>query len=201
MGRKLLAGILGGIAFFAWSSLAHVVLPLGQTGIQEIPNEPAVTSAMKANIPADGLYFFPGTGLPATATHSQKMAAMKDMGPKLKAGPVGILVYHPVGQDALTLRPLLTEFATNVVQVLLAVVLLGQTSLTSFGARWRFITLAGMLAAISTNISYWTFYGFPGNYTLAYILMIAVGFVCAGLVAAAIVKPGAGMPLAKAAGA
>src|SRR5215472_17387426 len=199
MGRKLLAGILGGIAFFAWSSLAHVVLPLGQTGIQEIPNEQAVTSAMKANIPADGLYFFPGTGLPATATRSQKMAAMKDMGPKLNAGPVGILVYHPVGQDALTLRPLLTEFVTNVVQVLLAVVLLGQTSLTSFGARWRFITIAGTLAAISTNISYWTFYGFPGNYTLAYILMIAVGLVCAGLVAAAIVKPGAGMPVAMAA--
>lgn len=79
------------------------MLPLGQTGLQEIPNEQAVTSSMKANITQDGLYFFPGTGLPPTATQSQRMAAMKDMGPKLKAGPVGLLVYHPVGQDALTL--------------------------------------------------------------------------------------------------
>ncbi len=201
MVRKLLAGILGGLVFFAWSSLAHVVLPLGQTGIQEIPNEQAVTSSMKANIAADGLYFFPGTGLPPTATHSQKMAAMKDMAPKLKVGPVGILVYHPVGQDALTLRPLLTELATNIVQVLLAVFLLGQTSLAAFGARWRFMTVAGVLAAISTNISYWTFYGFPGNYTVAYMCIIAMGFVVAGLVAAAMVKPGKGMPLAQAAGA
>src|SRR5215467_3560596 len=195
MGRKLLAGILGGLAFFAWSSLAHVVLPLGQTGIQEIPNEQTVTSSMKANINADGMYFFPGTGLPATATNSEKMAAMKDLGPKLKAGPTGILVYHPVGGDALSLRPLLTELGTNIVQVLLAVFLLGQTTLASFGARWRFVTVAGVLAAISTNISYWTFYGFPGNYTLAYICIIAMGFVCAGLVVAAMMKPGAGMPV------
>jgi hypothetical protein len=88
MVRKLLAGILGGLAFFAWSSIAHVVTGLGETGIQEIP-----------------------------------------------------------------------------------------------------------------NVSYWTFYGFPGDYTLAYICIIAMGFVVAGLVAAAMVKPGKGMPVAKAAGA
>ncbi len=191
MVRKLLAGVLGGLAFFVWSFVAHVVTGLGETGIQEIPNEQAVVSSMKANIQADVLYFFPGYGLPATATHSQKMAAMKDNAPKLKAGPVGILIYHPAGQDALSLRPLLTELGTNIVQVLLAVFLLGQTSLASFAARWRFITVAGVLAAISTNISYWTFFGFPGNYTMAYICIIAMGFVCAGLVAAAMVKPSA----------
>jgi hypothetical protein len=194
MGRKLLAGILGGLAFFAWSSLAHVVLPLGQTGIQELPNGQTVIAAMKANISEDGLYFFPGTGLPPTATQSEKMAAMRDLQSKNYAGPVGILVYHPAKSLALDPGQLLTECATNIVQVLLAVILLGQTSLASFAARWRFVTVAGVLAAISTNVSYWTFYGFPGNYTVAYICIIAMGFVVAGLVAAAIVKPGAGMP-------
>jgi hypothetical protein len=196
--RKLLAGVLGGIAFFAWSSLAHVVLPLGQTGIQEIPNEQAVVSGMKANITQDGFYFFPGTGLPPTATQSEKMAAMRDLASK-GVGPVGILIYHPAKSTNLTPAQLLTEAGTNVVQVLLAVFLLGQTSLISFVARWRFITVAGVLAAISTNISYWTFYGFPGSYTLAYICTVAMGFVFAGLVAAALLKPGAGMPLASAA--
>ena len=37
--RVLIAGVLGGIAMFLWSSIAHMVLPLGMTGIQEIPNE------------------------------------------------------------------------------------------------------------------------------------------------------------------
>jgi hypothetical protein len=201
MVRKLLAGVLGGLAFFAWSTIAHVVTGLGETGIQEMPNEQAVLSSMKANIPADGFYFFPGYGLPPTATHSQRMAAMKDLASKHYVGPAGILIYHPAKSVTLSPSQLLTEAGTNIVQVLLAVFLLGHTSLASFVARWRFITVAGVLAAISTNISYWTFYGFPGNYTVAYMCIIAMGFVVAGLVAAAMVKPGAGIPSAKAAGA
>lgn len=189
MGRKILAGILGGIAFFAWSSFAHLATDLGQTGLSELPNEQAVVNDLKANITAPGLYFFPGYGLGPNATHSQKMAAMKDLAPRIKAGPIGLMVYHPTGYDALSPRQMLTELATNIVQVLLAVFLLGQTNITSFAARWRFITVAGVLAAISTNISYWNWYGFPGNYTVAYISVIAMGFVCAGLVAAALVKP------------
>ncbi|MGD0309188.1 MAG: hypothetical protein ABSC02_07855 [Acidobacteriota bacterium] len=35
--KIILAGVLGGIAMFAWSSLAHMVLPLAATGIGEIP--------------------------------------------------------------------------------------------------------------------------------------------------------------------
>lgn len=189
MGRKILAGILGGIAFFAWSSFAHLAIDLGQTGLSELPNEQAVVNDLKANITAPGLYFFPGYGLGPNATHSQKMAAMKDLAPRIKAGPIGLMVYHPTGYDALSPRQMLTELGTNIVQVLLAVFLLGQTTITSFAGRWRFVTVAGVLAAISTNISYWNWYGFPGNYTLAYISVIAMGFVCAGLVAAALVKP------------
>ncbi|HWG88955.1 MAG TPA: hypothetical protein VN679_14300 [Candidatus Acidoferrales bacterium] len=189
MGRKILAGILGGLAFFAWSSIAHLATDLGQTGLSELPNEQAVVNDLKANITAPGLYFFPGYGLGPNATHSQKMAAMKDLAPRIKAGPIGLMVYHPTGYDALSPRQMLTELATNIIQVLLAVFLLGQTSITSFAGRWRFITVAGILAAISTNVSYWNWYGFPANYTLAYISVVAMGFVCAGLVAAALVKP------------
>jgi hypothetical protein len=189
MGRKILAGILGGLAFFAWSSIAHLATDLGQTGLSELPNEQAVVNDLKANITAPGLYFFPGYGLRPNATHSQKMAAMKDLAPRIKAGPIGLMVYHPTGYDALSPRQMLTELATNIIQVLLAVFLLGQTSITSFAGRWRFITVAGILAAISTNVSYWNWYGFPANYTLAYISIVAMGFVCAGLVAAALVKP------------
>lgn len=200
MGRKLLAGILGGLAFFAWSSIAHLATGLGEVGLQDLPNEQAVLSNLKANIPADGFYFFPGTGIP-NPTHSQRMAAMQEKAASHYSGPGGILIFHPTQSLDLNPAKLLTEVGTNIVQVLLAVFLLGQTSLTSFAARWRFVTAAGVLAAISTNVSYWTFYGFPGNYTVAYICTVAMGFVFAGLVVAAMVRPGAGMSSGKAAGA
>lgn len=189
MGKKLLAGVLGGLAFFFWSYVAHDVLPLGKAGIKEIPNEQMVLSSMKANMPDSGLYFLPGLGLPENASRAQQAAAMEARMHKVETGPSGFLVYHPSLHFSFG-KALVIELGTNIFQVLLAVILLGQTNLISFGARWRFITIAGVLAALSTNISYWNWYGFPGSYTLAYIFTVAMGFVFAGLVAAAIAKPG-----------
>jgi hypothetical protein len=93
---------------------------------------------------------------------------------------------------------MLIELGTEMLQVFIAIVLLGQTRIYSFAGRWSFISLAGILAGISTNISYWNWYGFPGSYTLAYISVIVIGFMCAGLVAAAMVKPVAGSMAARA---
>ena len=189
MGKKILAAVLGGLAFFFWSYVAHDVLPLGKAGIKEIPNEQAVLASMKANMPEQGLYFLPGIGLPENATRAQQAAAMEARMRKVETGPSGLLVYHPSLNFSFG-KALVIELGTNILQVLLAVILLSQTNLTGFGARWRFLSLIGILAAISTNISYWNWYGFPTTYTLAYICTVALGFVIAGLVAAAIVKPG-----------
>jgi hypothetical protein len=188
MGKKLLAGVLGGLAFFLWSFVAHDVLPMGKAGIKEIPNEQAVLDSMKANMPENGLYLLPGLGVPEGATRAQQAAAMEARMHKVETGPSGLLAYHPALQFSFG-KALAVELGTNILQVLLAVILLGQTRIVNFVGRWRFITIAGCLAAISTNISYWNWYGFPGNYTLAYICTVAMGFVFAGVVAAAIVKP------------
>ena len=198
MGKKLLAAVLGGLAFFFWSFVAHDVLPLGKAGIKEIPNEQTVLGSMKAHMPEEGLYLLPGLGLPENATRTQQAAAMEARMHKVETGPSGLLAYHPALKFSFG-KALAVELGTNILQVLLAVILLAQTTLVSFVARWRFITIAGILAAISTNISYWNWYGFPGSYTLAYVCTVAMGFVFAGLVAAAIVKPGATITTAKAA--
>jgi hypothetical protein len=201
MGKKLLAGVLGGLAFFLWSFVAHDVLAMGKAGIKEIPNEQAVLDSMKANMPENGLYLLPGLGIPEGATRAQQAAAMEARMHKVETGPSGLLVYHPSLQFSFG-KALIVELGTNILQILLAVMLLSQTNLVNFAARWRFITLAGILAAISTNISYWNWYGFPGSYTVAYVCTVAMGFVFAGLIAAAIVKPGAAASTtAKAAGA
>ncbi len=62
--RILIAGILGGIVMFIWTSIAHMALPLGEAGINEIPNESAVLGAMQSSIgDKTGLYIFPGLGV------------------------------------------------------------------------------------------------------------------------------------------
>jgi hypothetical protein len=190
MKRIILASLLGGIAMFSWSAIAHMALPLGEAGIREIPNEPAVLSALQGNIAEQtGLYYFPGLGLGPNPTHEQRSEAMKNMATKLARHPTGLLMYHPAGSRPFMMgRFLLIEFATELLETFLVVYLLSQTRLTTFGARLGFFTFAGVLAAISTNISYWNWYGFPTVYTASYMFTQFVGFVCAGLVAALILK-------------
>lgn len=190
MKRIFLAGLLGGIAMFVWTSVAHLVLPLGMTGVQEIPNEAPVLAAMQSSLgPNHGLYFFPGTGLPADATMAQHRAAMQDYQKKLDANPSGILIYHPAGTQAMTGRQLGTEFLTEFLEALLAAFLLAQTRIAGFAGRVGFVLVAGIMAALTTNLPYWNWYGFPTNYTVAYAFTQTVGYLCAGMVAAALIKP------------
>ena len=187
--RILLAGALGGLAMFIWASIAHMVVPLGSTGVREIPNEAPVLGAMQSSLgQTSGLYIFPGLGAGPNPTTAQRNAAMKDYGPKLAANPSGLLIYHPPGAKGITGGKLGLEFLTEVVETLLAVFLLAQTRLESYAGKVGFIVLVGIIAALATNIPYWNWYGFPGNYTAAYMTTQIVGYLSAGLVVAAVMK-------------
>ena len=190
MTRTILAGLLGGIAMFIWTSIAHMALPLGETGVREIPNESTVLAAMQSNIGKhSGFYYFPGLGLGPKPTHEQKSEAMKQMDERLARHPSGVLIYHPAGTRPFRMaRYLSVEFVTELIEAFLAVFLLAQTRLASYGARVGFVTIVGIIAAIATNVSYWNWYGFPPNYTGAYMLTQFVGFLCVGLVAAFVLK-------------
>jgi hypothetical protein len=183
--KILLTIILGGIVMFIWTSIAHMALPLGETGIREIPNEPAVLSAMQSNIGEQtGLYIFPGPGIGKNATREEKNEAMKHMSEKMAANPSGILMYHAPGRPFEFGKLLGIEFGTELLEVILIVFLLAQTRIVSFAGRIGFVLVAGILAAIATNVSYWNWYGFPGAYTASYMLIQIVGFFLVGVVAA-----------------
>ena len=187
--KILSAGILGGIAMFIWTSIAHMALPLGEAGIGEIPNESTVLSAMQSNIGDNtGLYIFPGLGVSKTATREEKNQAMKGMQQKMAANPFGILMYHPPGYQFAFGKSLAIEFGTEVLESILVVFLLAQTRIGSFGGRVGFALVAGILAAITTNVSYWNWYGFPGVYTASYVLIQVVGFFLVGIVAGIILR-------------
>jgi len=96
---------------YVWTAYANMVLPMGEAGIKEILNEPAVLSAMRSSLgDSSGLYLFPGLGLRAA-------------------------VHRRVRE--------------------------GTDRMLSFTSRLGFTVVAGVLAAIGTNVSYWNWYGFP----------------------------------------
>lgn len=187
--KILLAGILGGVAMFIWTSIAHMFLPLGEAGISEIPNESAVLGAMQSSIgDQTGLYIFPGPGVGKNATRQEKNEAMKHMVEKMAANPSGILMYHAPGRPFTLGKWLGIEFATELVESILVVFLLAQTAIAGFAGRVGFVLVAGILAAIATNVSYWNWYGFPCVYTASYMFIQVIGFLCVGIVAALVLR-------------
>jgi hypothetical protein len=183
--KILLAGMLGGIAMFVWTSIAHMALALGEAGIREIPNESAVLGAMQSNMGEQtGLYVFPGPGIGKNATREEKNEAMKHMGEKMASNPSGILMYNAAGRRFTLGKWLGVEFGKELLEAILVVFLLAQTRIVSFAGRVGFVLVAGILAAISTNVSYWNWYGFSGVYTASYMFTQIVGFFLVGIVAA-----------------
>ena len=189
MKRVLLAGVLGGIGMFVWMSIAHMLLPLGRIGISEIPNEAPVLSAMQTALGDHaGLYFFPGMGLGTSPTHAEQNYAMGHYQEKLNVSPSGLLVYHPAGAKALSPGQLITEFLAEFIEAFIASLLLARAALGTYSRRVAFVTTVGLVAVIATNISYWNWYGFPTDYTIAYMVTQLIGFLVVGLIAGKVLK-------------
>jgi len=174
---------------FIWNFVAHDVLPLGETGVRVMTNEDAITSVLQTNLGDNmGFYIFPSGGLTPGATREQKGAAMKKAEEQMASGAAGVLIYRPKRIFNLPKR-LVIQFATDVAEALLAVFLLAQTGIAGFAGRVGFVLTAGILAAITTNVPYANWYGFPKDFTLGQMLTQIVGFLLVGIVAGLILKP------------
>jgi hypothetical protein len=87
--RAFLAAILGGIAMFIWSFIAHDLLPLGEIGVREFENEDAMLNALKANLgETPGFYHFPGHHAGPNATRQERSEANKTRDGKSRYRPV-----------------------------------------------------------------------------------------------------------------
>jgi len=119
----------------------------------------------------------------------KKTEAADNLAETVARYPSGMLIYNAAGSRPIELfRWLSVDFLIELGQVVLAVFLLSRTRLTRFSARVIFVLLIGVVAAIATNLSNWNWYGFPSDYTLAYMFIQIVGFLCAGLVAALVLR-------------
>ena len=176
--RILIAGVLGAIAMFIWATVAHTLTPLAGTGLKALPNEAAMTATLQQNLgDRRGLYFFPF----APGSDAKAMAAQEA---KMKTAPSGLLVYNPPGTPGLTTRQLVAEFIFELCESLITALLL--TLAVGFLPRLGVASLVGVVAAMATNFSYWNWYGFSLDYTLAAAFMELMKFVVAGAVIALI---------------
>ena len=182
--RIILAGLLGAFAMYVWSTVAHVATPLGTAGISTLPDEQVIVNAVAASMGEQhGFYLFP-----------DMRPGSQGAGNPVKEGPFGLLVYRPHVSYALNPANLIIEFATELAETMIAALLLSWIALTGYAARVGFVTLIGVAGAITTNVPYWNWYGFPTSYSLVYAFVEIVGYLAAGLVIAWILPKSSASP-------
>jgi len=175
--RVLFAGILGGIAMFIWASVAHVMTPLASIGLQPVPNEAAAMGALHQSLgDKPGLYFFPFMN--GAAGGAAAMAAQKA---KIATYGNGLIAYNPPSASAgVSPRQLIVEFVLELVESILTAVVLAAL-VAGFARRVGMAGVIGVVAGMATNFSYWNWYGFSLDYTLANAFTELMKFVFAGL--------------------
>ncbi len=181
--RTLIAGLAGAIAMFLWASFAHMATPLGHMGVEEMPNEAPALSALAASLGEEhAFYFYPGVGLGHHPSMEEMKAAMPAYLEKLKTNPWGIVIYHPPGSGGDTMmKNMIVEFGLELVAAVIAAFLLAGAAVSGFLNRVGFVAAIGAISAVATNGSYWNWYGFPTDYTLAHMAIQFVGFIAAGI--------------------
>ena len=170
--RILLAGLVGGVVMYIWATIAHVATPLATAGFERLPAEPAIIATLHTTLgDKPGFYIFPyleGSG----------SRAMADQQAKMQLGPSGILAYQAPGSPALFPRQLVVEFLLEIGESLLLAVAISAAA--GVPRRLGVAVAIGVIAAVATNFSYWNWYGFSWDYTLANAFTELMKFVFAG---------------------
>lgn len=183
MRRIFLGGTFAGLVVFLFSAIDHMALPTGRMGIKTLAQEDLVLGAMRTAIHEPGLYLFPGMDLAKRMTPEEEKAWTA----RYVAGPTGILVYNPVGEQPLQPRQLSTELATDILAGCIAAFAVSLTT-ARFSIRVLLVTLLGLFAWLSISVSYWIWYRFPGAYVLAEGIDQVGGWLCGGVVLATVYR-------------
>jgi hypothetical protein len=175
--RAFIAGLIGGIVFFVWGAVAHMVLPIGEMGMGAAGNEDAILAALRENLPGEGVYTVPGLS-PAQMANE---AAVKAYSEKAKANPYAFIVYQPVGKDGMDMTGnLVKQFLSDTLSALVVAFVL---ALGAFGfAKRVFIATAlGLFSWLTLTVPYWNWYRFPLDFSLGNLLEQVLGWMIAGI--------------------
>lgn len=154
--RTLMAGAAAGVAMFVWGMFSHMVLPLGEMGIQTLPDEAAVTTVLKDKIKSPGLYWFPYSKDEATA---EKL---------MKERPRGILTFTSNETPFNMGASIGVQLMNDVICGLILAWLLGMaaSSLTSLGSKLSFAAGVSLVGTVGYLGAFCNWYGFSAAYAL-----------------------------------
>jgi hypothetical protein len=180
--RFALAVLVGAAAMFIWGAVSHMVLLRG-AGFSHLPNDEAVTAALKELIPQDGLYFLPSPNFSGDATSAENAA----FDARFRTGPTGMILFHRSGSEPVTLRKLFIQFCSELLAAAIGAFVLSRIA-APYWQRVLTMALLGAFGVLSISTIYWNWYGFPDVFFVAQLVDKVLGWLLAGSLMAAVAQ-------------
>jgi hypothetical protein len=161
--------LLGGVVFFVWGAVSWMVLPWHSATIKALPNETLLTDTMRTVVKEPGLYCFPHPG--------DDKAAWMD---RVRKGPVGMIIFHPDGQEPMMTSALVTGFLVDLVLAALLMWILWASRLTKMVHQIHLTAAVGLVAGLAVCVPNMLFMNYPGGYTAVCVLDLLIAFALTG---------------------
>ena len=178
--KRTLTGILiATVALFAWGA-AFWMNPLAMRAFEHVVDNDAAGQALLDHFPATGTYY-----VPSEMENQEAWSALHER------GPLAMVHIRTAGAPVMAPGMFVRGFLHELVVVALIALLLRMAApaLRTYGARVGFVLLAGAAAALFNHLSFLIWWYHPAPFHWVTGLYDVTGWLVAGLVLAAFVRP------------
>jgi hypothetical protein len=185
MNQKILkCGLIGGFILFVWGAVAWTVLPFQKAYMFRFDNEKEVKNAIADNAKCDGIYMVPA---PAPAGSSQEDQASANQ--RISSGPFSMVAVSVNGQNPSNVGRAIATLIVKIIEVCLVAWLIFFVGGLDFNRLIRFVTMVGIVIALSVGIPLWIWFSFPAGFIIGMMSEIVVGWFIVSLALARILHP------------
>jgi hypothetical protein len=179
MTKLTLGTIAATIAMFIWGAIFWMS-PMPYSVLGRTADDAAAGKALLEHFPANATYVIPGMYNP-----EDRLAALH------KSGPLAMVHLRREGSEVMEPAVLALGFLQELVTVMLmgALLALAGPSLPTYVSRVRFLTLAGIAAAVFTDLGAPVWWRHPWPFHLVSAVYTVTAWFVAGLVLAAVLPP------------
>ncbi|MBL0062538.1 MAG: hypothetical protein IPP40_13890 [bacterium] len=182
--RFILAGVLAGVAMFAWGAISHMFLPWHEATMETFRDEDLVAEVLMKEAPVSGIYVAPMAGMMEKGISAEEQdKRMNEAWAKGEKGPNIFMSFHREGKSGMAM-PMILDFATLVLMSFLMLWLLAAAPNLTLVGKILFVTIAGTAGIALVQLEQWIWWSFSTSYALVNIVDSAIRWAVGGLVLA-----------------
>lgn len=176
--RPLAAAVAAGLLLFLFNAVSWLALPFHGESLHDLPGG---TERFVAQLPASGVYHYPG--------HTSDEQEMKARLERARKGPVvTLMVVSKEGLDPMAPGRFAVTLLLDIAAAFAAALVLARVG-GGFGHRFGVAVLLGVFLAVGGRAQDWLWWSQPTGFALPGVIDAVLGWTLAGAVLAAIVRP------------